>query len=261
MRLGKEMQFFGARCNIAKLLLVALNGGKDELSGVELLPEMEPYPDKVLEYREVLERFVYYLDMLSKQYVEALNIIHYMHDKYDYERLEMSLHDTDVTRTMAFGIAGLSVLIDSLSAMKHAKVTPVFQDGLIVDFKIDGSYPAFGNDLDEVDCIAKEITKHTIDSLRKYKTYRNAIHTLSVLTITSNVVYGKYTGNTPDGRKSGTPFAPGANPVNGRDISGVIASMNSVCKIPYDDCRDGISYTITLTPGLLGKKMGKEPQT
>jgi formate C-acetyltransferase len=248
------MQFFGARCNIAKLLLVALNGGKDELSGVQLLPEIETYPDKVLEYGEVLDRFKFYLDNLNKHYVNALNIIHYMHDKYDYERMEMSLHDTTVARTMAFGIAGLSVLVDSLSAIKHAKVTPVFQDGLIVDFQIDGSYPAFGNDLNEADQIAQDITSLAIKSLRKYQTYRNALHTLSVLTITSNVVYGKHTGNTPDGRRSGTPFAPGANPVNGRDVSGVIASMNSVCKIPYENCRDGISYTITLTPSLLGKE-------
>ncbi len=254
MRLGKEMQFFGARCNIAKLLLVALNGGKDELTGVQILPEIEVYPDKVLDFEEVFTRFKFYLDILSKYYVNALNIIHYMHDKYDYERMEMSLHDTHVVRTMAFGIAGLSVLVDSLSAIKHAKVTPIFRDGLIVDFKIDGTYPSYGNDLDEADGITKDITKLTIGSLQKYKTYRDAIHTLSVLTITSNVVYGKHTGNTPDGRRSGTPFAPGANPVNGRDISGVIASMNSVCKIPYDYCRDGISYTVTLTPGLLGKE-------
>lgn len=254
MRLGKEMQFFGARCNIAKLLLVALNGGKDELSGVQLLPEIDVYPDKVLEYEEVLARFKFYLDILSKYYVNAMNIIHYMHDKYDYERLEMSLHDTQVTRTMAFGIAGLSVLADSLSAIKYAEVTPVFQDGLIVDYTIKGSYPAYGNDLDEADAIAKEITQLSIGCLSKYKTYRNAIPTLSVLTITSNVVYGKNTGNTPDGRRAGTPFAPGANPVSGRDVSGVIASLNSVCKIPYENCRDGISYTLTLTPGLLGKE-------
>jgi len=254
MRLGKEMQFFGARCNIAKLLLVALNGGKDELSGVQLLPEMDVYPDKVLEFEEIFARFKFYLDILSKYYVNAMNIIHYMHDKYDYERLEMSLHDTQVTRTMAFGIAGLSVLVDSLSAIKYAEVTPVFQNGLIVDYHIKGTYPAYGNDLDEADDIAKEITKLTIGSLRKYKTYRNAIPTLSVLTITSNVVYGKNTGNTPDGRRAGTPFAPGANPVYGRDVSGVIASLNSVCKLPYENCRDGISYTLTLTPGLLGKE-------
>lgn len=254
MIIGKEMQFFGARCNIAKLLLVALNGGKDELSGEQILPPTDTYPDKVLDYEAVYERFCFYLDILCKHYVNALNIIHYMHDKYDYERMEMSLHDTDVTRTMAFGIAGLSVLIDSLSAIKYAKVTPVFAQGRIVDYQIDGSYPTYGNDLDEVDGLAKEITKLTIETLKKYKVYRDSIHTLSVLTITSNVVYGKHTGNTPDGRRGGTPFAPGANPVNGRDISGVIASMNSVCKIPYAYCRDGISYTVTLTPGLLGKE-------
>lgn len=254
MRLGKEMQFFGARCNIAKLLLVALNGGRDEISGVRLLPETEAFPDRVLEYSEVIERFRYYLDLLCKYYVNTMNIIHYMHDKYDYERLEMALHDTHVTRYMAFGIAGLSVLVDSLSAIKHARVTPVFRNGLIVDFKIEGSYPAYGNDIDSADHIAREIVELTINTLRKYKTYRDSVHTLSVLTITSNVVYGKSTGNTPDGRKAGTPFAPGANPSNGRDTSGAIASMNSVCKIPYECCRDGISYTLTLTPGLLGKE-------
>jgi formate C-acetyltransferase len=253
MRLGKEMQFFGARCNIAKLLLVALNGGRDELSGVQLLPETEVFPPGVLAYDEVLARFRFYLDILSGYYVNALNIIHYMHDKYDYERMEMSLHDTDVQRTMAFGIAGLSVLTDSLSAIQYAKVKPVFQDGRIVDFQTEGTYPAYGNDLDEADQIAREITELTLNSLRRHKTYRNAAHTLSILTITSNVVYGKHTGNTPDGRKAGTPFAPGANPFNGRDRSGVIASMNSVCKIPYATCRDGISYTVTLTPSLLGK--------
>ncbi|NLI91260.1 MAG: formate C-acetyltransferase [Peptococcaceae bacterium] len=253
MRLGKEMQFFGARCNIAKLLLVALNGGKDEISGTQILPQIDIYPDKVLVFEEVMDRFIFYLDILSKHYVNALNIIHYMHDKYDYERMEMSLHDTHVKRTMAFGIAGLSVLADSLSAIKFTEVTPVFRDGLIVDFKISGTFPAYGNDLDEADDLAQEITRLTLNSLRKYKTYRDATHTLSVLTITSNVVYGKHTGNTPDGRRAGTPFSPGANPVNGRDKSGLIASMNSVCKIPYETCRDGISYTVTLTPALLGK--------
>jgi formate C-acetyltransferase len=210
-----------------KLLLVALNGGKDELSVCSFCRRWS-LSDKVLEFEEVFARFKFYLDILSKYYVNAMNIIHYMHDKYDYERLEMSLHDTQVTRTMAFGIAGLSVLVDSLSAIKYAEVTPVFQNGLIVDYHIKGTYPAYGNDLDEADDIAKEITKLTIGSLRKYKTYRNAIPTLSVLTITSNVVYGKNTGNTPDGRRAGTPFAPGANPVYGRDVSGVIASLNGL---------------------------------
>ncbi len=254
MRLGKEMQFFGARCNIAKLLLVALNGGLEELQGIQVLPRTTVYPDKTLDYDEVLERFHGYLDLLCKYYVNTMNIIHYMHDKYDYERLEMSLHDSDVKRYMAFGIAGLSILVDSLSAIKHAKVTPLFKDGIIVDFKIDGSYPAYGNDDDKADIIAKEIVELTIKTLKKYKTYRDSEHTLSVLTITSNVEYGKYTGNTPDGRRAKTPFAPGANPFNGRDTSGVIASMNSVSKIPYSSCRDGISYTVTLTPTLLGKE-------
>jgi formate acetyltransferase 1 len=253
MRIGKDMQFFGARCNLAKLLLVALNGGRDEISGVQLLAETETYEDKALDYDEVMGRFRHYLDMLCKHYVNAMNIIHYMHDKYDYERIEMALHDTVVNRYMAFGVAGLSVLVDSLSAIKHARVTPIFSNGIIVDFNIEGQYPAYGNDIDEADNIAEEIVKLTIESLRKYKTYRNAAHTLSVLTITSNVVYGKNTGSTPDGRKSGTPFAPGANPFNGRDTSGLISSMNSVCKIPYEYCRDGISYTVTLTPQLLGK--------
>lgn len=254
MRVGKEMQFFGARCNIAKLLLVALNGGQEELQGIQVLPKTTIYPAKVLDYNEVYARFKDYLDILCKQYVNTMNIIHYMHDKYDYERLEMSLHDSDVKRYMAFGIAGLSVLVDSLSAIKHAKVTPIFKDGIIVDFEIDGSYPAYGNDDDRADIIAQDIVELTIKTLKKYKTYRDSEHTLSVLTITSNVEYGKYTGNTPDGRRAKTPFAPGANPYNGRDSSGAIASMNSVCKIPYSSCRDGISYTITLTPTLLGKE-------
>lgn len=253
MRLGKEMQFFGARCNIAKLLLVALNGGRDELSGVQVLAAAEVYEDKVLDYNKVFDSFKYYLDILCKYYVNTLNIIHYMHDKYDYEKIEMALHDTEVKRYMAFGIAGLSVLADSLSAIKYAKVTPIFDNGLIVDFKIEGDYPAYGNDIDDVDNIAQEIVKLVIETLRKYKTYRNAVHTLSVLTITSNVVYGKATGATPDGRKARVPFSPGANPFNGRDVSGLISSMNSVCKIPYEYCMDGISYTATLTPGLLGK--------
>lgn len=253
MRLGKEMQFFGARCNIAKLLLVALNGGQEEHEGVQVLPATAVYPNKVLDYNEVYERFKDYLDILCKYYVNTMNIIHYMHDKYDYERLEMSLHDSEVKRYMAFGIAGLSILVDSLSAIKHAKVTPIFDNGIIVDFKIDGSYPAYGNDDDRADKIAQDIVELTIKTLKKYKTYRNSEHTLSVLTITSNVEYGKYTGNTPDGRRAKTPFAPGANPYNGRDTSGAIASMNSVCKIPYSSCRDGISYTVTLTPTLLGK--------
>lgn len=254
MRLGKEMQFFGARCNIAKLLLVALNGGKEEFKGVQVLPETAVYEAKVLDYEEVYARFGRYLDDLCKYYVNTLNIIHYMHDKYDYERLEMALHDTDIKRFMAFGIAGLSILVDSLSAIKHAQVTPVFKDGLIVDFEIEGSYPAYGNDDNQADEIAKDLVELILRTLKKYKTYRDSEHTLSVLTITSNVEYGKHTGNTPDGRKERTPFAPGANPFTGRDTSGVIASMNSVCRIPYESCRDGISYTVTLTPTLLGKE-------
>lgn len=253
MALGREMQFFGARCNLAKLLLVALNGGKDEMSSVQILPESDIFNDEVLSYDKVWERFKSYVDILCRYYVNTMNIIHYMHDKYNYERVQMALHDINVKRYMAFGIAGLSVLVDSLSAIKYGKVTPVFEDGIIKDFKTEGQYPLFGNDIDAVDDIARKVVELMIESLRKYKTYRNAEHTLSVLTITSNVVYGKSTGNTPDGRKSGAPFAPGANPYNGRDTSGVISSMNSVCKIPYDACRDGISYTLTITPELLGK--------
>ena len=253
MRIGHDMQFFGARCNLAKLLLVALNGGKDEISGVQVLPQTPVYENKPLEYEEVMDRFKYYLNILCGHYVNAMNIIHYMHDKYDYERIEMALHDTDVRRFMAFGAAGLSVLVDSLSAIKYAKVTPVFKKGMIVDYNTEGEYPAFGNDLDNVDDIARDIVKLVIDNLRKYKTYRNSIHTLSILTITSNVVYGKNTGATPDGRKKSVPFAPGANPFNGRDTSGIISSMNSVSKIPYEYCRDGISYTATFTPQLFGK--------
>lgn len=260
LRLGKEMQFFGARCNIAKLLLVALNGGREEFTGTQILPETAIYEAKLLDYEEVYSRFERYLDHLCKYYVNTLNIIHYMHDKYDYERLEMSLHDTIVKRYMAFGIAGLSILVDSLSAIKYARVTPIFKDGLIVDFEIEGSYPAYGNDDNRADQIAKDIVGLTLRTLKKYKTYRNSEHTLSVLTITSNVEYGKYTGNTPDGRREKTPFAPGANPFNGRDTSGVIASMNSVCKIPYECCRDGISYTVTLTPTLLGKEEEQRKQ-
>lgn len=253
MRLGKDMQFFGARCNIAKLLLVAINGGRDEISGVQLLPQMDAYDGDVLDYNKVLDRFKYYLDILCMHYVNALNIIHYMHDKYDYERIQMALHDTEITRYMAFGIAGFSVLVDSLSAIKHAKVRPLSVNGLITDYLVEGSYPAFGNDIDEADDIARSVVKLVFETLKKYKTYRNAVHTMSVLTITSNVVYGKSTGATPDGRKEGVPFAPGANPFNGRDTSGLISSMNSVCKLPYEYCRDGISYTITLIPSLLGK--------
>lgn len=253
MRLGKEMQYFGARCNIAKLLLVALNGGRDEFEGIQVLPETAVYPGKVLEFEEVYSRFRNYMNILCRYYVDTMNIIHYMHDKYDYERLEMSLHDTAVKRYMAFGIAGFSVLVDSLSAIKYAKVTPVYSNGIITDFHIEGSYPAYGNDDDRADNIARDIAELTINTLKKYKTYRNSEHTLSILTITSNVEYGKHTGNTPDGRKEKTPFAPGSNPFNGRDTSGAIASMNSVCKIPYSCCRDGISYTVTFTPTLLGK--------
>lgn len=254
MRLGKDMQFFGARCNLPKLLLLALNGGRDEITGEQVAPEFEPYPDEYLDYRKVLTRFQNIQKWLTRLYVNTMNIIHYMHDKYAYERLMMALHDTEVERLMAFGIAGLSVLADSLSAIKHTYVRAIRDErGLITDFEIKGDYPRFGNDDDRADSIAVEIVKSFYNDLKKCSTYRNAKHTLSILTITSNVVYGKKTGSTPDGRKKGEPFAPGANPMHGRDKMGALAVLNSVAKIPYDSCRDGISLTMTLVPGSLGK--------
>ena len=255
MRIGKQMQFFGARCNLAKVLLMSLNGGRDEVSGEQVGPAAESFPDGVkLDYDQVLQSFLQMMDWLCKLYVNTMNVIHYMHDKYAYEKLQMALHDSNVERLMAFGIAGLSVVADSLSAIKYAKVTPVKDDrGIITDFIIEGEYPAFGNNDDRVDKIAAMLTDEFITRLRKHPTYRNAIHTLSVLTITSNVVYGSKTGSTPDGRKKGTPFAPGANPMHGRDSKGALASLLSVSKLPYDNCRDGISYTFSITPDTLGK--------
>ncbi|MBH1940333.1 formate C-acetyltransferase [Mobilitalea sibirica] len=255
MRIGKQMQYFGARCNLAKVLLMSLNGGKDEISGEQIGPIMNPFPvGKVLNYDEVRERFLSMMDWLCDLYVNTMNIIHYMHDKYAYEKLQMALHDTAVERFMAFGIAGLSVVTDSLSAIKYAKVTPkVDARGVITDFEIEGTYPSFGNNDERVDLIASNLVEEFIKRLRKHPTYRNAIHTLSILTITSNVVYGKKTGSTPDGRKYGEPFAPGANPMHGRDQKGALASLLSVSKLDYDDCRDGISYTFTVTPETLGK--------
>jgi len=256
MKLGKQMQFFGARCNLAKVLLVALNGGRDEISGNLVGPEEAPVGDGVLDYEDVKARFDRYRDWLCKLYVNTMNIIHRSHDKYCYERIEMALHDSEVERLMAFGIAGLSVCADSLSAIKHAKVTPVFDDrGLIVDFEREGDFPAFGNDDDRVDDIACELVRAFDLSLKKNPTYRDAIHTVSILTITSNVVYGKKTGSTPDGRKQGEPFAPGANPMHNRDACGGVASLNSVAKLSYDHCRDGISCTFTVTPQGLGPDM------
>lgn len=255
MKIGKQMQYFGARCNLAKVLLMSLNGGKDEISAEQIGPEGEAFPaEKILDYEEVLKSFLSMMDWLCGLYVNTMNIIHFMHDKYAYEKLEMALHDTDVERLMAFGIAGLSVVADSLSAIKYAKVTPVKDvRGIITDFIIEGDYPAFGNNDDRVDKIASYLVEAFITKLRKHPTYRNAVHTLSVLTITSNVVYGKKTGSTPDGRKLGAPFAPGANPMHGRDQKGALASLLSVSKLDYDNCRDGISYTFTITPETLGK--------
>ena len=254
MKIGKQMQFFGARCNLAKLLLLSLNGGYDTSSGINAGPQMEPFEDETLSYDKVYKRFTEYAAWLLRLYVNTMNVIHYMHDKYAYEKAQMALHDTDVHRFMAFGIAGLSVITDSLSAIKYARVTPVRdENGYITDFKTDGDFPKFGNDDDRVDMIAKDLTHLVITELRKTPTYRNAEHTLSVLTITSNVMYGKHTGATPDGRKAGAPFAPGANPMHNREENGALASLNSVAKLSYDDCRDGISNTFSITPETLGR--------
>ncbi len=254
MKVGKQMQFFGARCNLPKLLLIALNGGYDTTSGIEIGPKTEILQGDVLDYETVVKRFDEYLEWLSRLYVNTMNVIHYMHDKYAYEKSQMALHDTEVERLMAFGIAGLSVITDSFSAIKYAKVKPIRDDnGYIVDFNIEGDFPKFGNDDDRVDMIAKEITHKMITELRKTPTYRYAVHTLSVLTITSNVMYGKNTGATPDGRKAGQAFAPGANPMHNREENGALASLNSVAKISYDDCRDGISNTFSITPEALGR--------
>ena len=255
MKVGKQMQFFGARCNLAKLLLLAINGGYDTTSGVHIGPQMPPMDDEVLCYDKVMERFQTYRGFLCKLYVNTMNVIHYMHDKYAYEKTQMALHDTDVQRFMAFGVAGLSVITDSLSAIRHATVRPVRDvDGYIVDFETQGEFPAFGNDDDRVDSIAQDLLHGMIAELRKTPAYRGAIHTLSVLTITSNVVYGKKTGTTPDGRQKGAPFAPGANPMHNREKCGALASLNSVAKLSYDDCRDGISNTFSITPQALGRE-------
>lgn len=254
MKIGKQMQFFGARCNLAKLLLLSLNGGYDTSSGINVGPQMKPFEDEVLSFDKVYERFNEYAAWLLNLYVNTMNVIHYMHDKYAYEKAQMALHDTAVHRFMAFGIAGLSVITDSFSAIKYARVTPIRdENGYITDFKTEGDFPKFGNDDDRVDMIAKELTHSVITELRKTPTYRNAEHTLSVLTITSNVMYGKHTGATPDGRKASTPFAPGANPMHNREENGALASLNSVAKLSYDDCRDGISNTFSITPEALGR--------
>ena len=253
MEIGKQMQFFGARCNLAKALLYAVNGGRDEISGAQVAPPLAPLSSDALDYDEVLARFDVVLDWVARLYVETLNVIHYMHDRYAYERVQMALHDRDVLRTMACGIAGLSVCADSLSAIRYADVTAVRDErGLAVDFTIDGEYPAFGNDDDRVDSIARDLVKRFMEKLGVQPTYRDAVPTQSVLTITSNVVYGKKTGTTPDGRKKGEPFAPGANPMHGRDTRGALASVASVAKLPYRYAQDGISYTFSIEPHTLG---------
>jgi len=256
MRTGKQMQFFGARANLAKALLYAINGGRDEISGIQVTPQFKPITSEYLDYDEVMERFDQVMEWLARVYINALNIIHYMHDKYCYEALEMALHDMEILRTMACGIAGLSVVVDSLSAIKYAKVKPIRNgEGLAVDFEIEGEFPMFGNNDDRVDQIAVDLVENFMRKLRKQKTYRNSIPTLSILTITSNVVYGKKTGNTPDGRKAGEPFAPGANPMHGRDKKGAIASLSSVAKLPYRYAEDGISYTFSIVPKALGRDL------
>ncbi len=253
MKMGKQMQFFGARCNLAKVLLMALNGGKDEIEGAQIAPEGEIFEEKPLTFEEVYEAYKKYLSWMARLYVNTMNIIHYMHDKYAYERLMMSLHDTDVERLMAFGVSGFSVAIDSLSAIKYAKVTPIKDDrGLITDFKIEGKFPKYGNDDDRADLIGKDLIEYFYKELCKTPCYRGARHTLSILTITSNVMYGRKTGSTPDGRKAGEPFAPGANPMHGRDCEGALASLNSVAKLNYACCQDGISNTFSITPDALG---------
>ena len=253
MKIGKQMQFFGARCNLAKLLLIALNGGYDTSSEMHIGPQMSVIEGTALDYDSVMKRFDKYIEWLMHLYVNTMNVIHYMHDKYAYEKTQMALHDTDVERFMAFGIAGLSVVADSLSAIRYAKVRPIRNtNGFIEGFETVGDFPKFGNDDDRVDLIAKDMTHKVITELRKTPTYRNAIHTLSVLTITSNVMYGKNTAATPDGRGDGEPFAPGANPMHNREENGALASLNSVAKISYDDCRDGISNTFSITPDTLG---------
>jgi len=258
MKVGKQMQFFGARCNLAKLLLIALNGGYDVSSQMHIGPQMPVMKGDRLDYNEVMARFDVYIAWLSRLYVNTMNTIHYMHDKYAYEKTQMALHDTEVDRFMAFGIAGLSVVADSLSAIRYASVRPILnEDGFITDFETVGTFPKFGNDDDRVDLMAADMTHRVITELRKTPTYRDAIHTLSVLTITSNVMYGKNTGATPDGRKACSPFAPGANPMHNREENGALASLNSVAKISYDDCRDGISNTFSITPDALGHNDGE----
>ena len=255
MQIGKQMQYFGARTNLAKALLYAINGGRDENYNEKIIDGIPEYTDEILDYEKVNELFDLMMDKTAKLYVDTMNIIHYMHDKYAYEKSMMALHDTHISRLMAFGAAGLSVVADSLSAIKYAKVKPIRNEhGIAVDFEIEGDFPKFGNDDDRVDMIAVDVVKRFAAKLKEHELYRNAIHTLSILTITSNVVYGLKTGSTPDGRKKGEAFAPGANPMHGRDTSGALASLNSVAKIPYDDvCQDGVSNTFSILPETLGK--------
>lgn len=254
MRIGKQMQFFGARVNLAKCLLYAINGGKDEKAGEQVGPALAPITSEYLDYNEVMAKFDLMTDWLAKAYINTLNVIHYMHDKYCYERLEFALHDRDILRTMACGIAGLSVVADAFSAIKYSRVKVIRNEtGLAVDYEVEGDYPKYGNNDDRVDSIAVNLVKNFMNKIRKQKTYRNAVPTQSILTITSNVVYGKKTGSTPDGRKAGEPFAPGANPMHGRDTKGAIASLASVAKLPYEHAQDGISYTFSIVPQALGK--------
>ncbi len=254
MAIGKQMQFFGARANLAKALLYAINGGKDEKHKMQVGPEMPPVASDVLDYDEVMHKFDQTMEWLAGLYINTLNVIHYMHDKYCYERIEMALHDTEILRTMATGIAGLSVVADSLSAIKYAKVSVVRdENGIAVDFETEGDFPKYGNNDDRVDAIAVDIVKRFMKKLRKHQTYRQSVQTMSILTITSNVVYGKKTGNTPDGRRAGEPFAPGANPMHGRDTKGTLASLSSVAKLPYSYALDGISNTFSIVPKALGK--------
>ncbi len=255
MRIGKQMQFFGARANLAKTLLYAINGGRDENSGKQITDRFEPITSEYLDYDEVWQKFDQMMDWVAKTYIKALNIIHYMHDKYCYESLAMALHDREILRTMACGIAGLSIVADAFSAMKYAKVKVIRDEtGLAVDYQIEGDFPKYGNDDNRVDDIAVEISKKFMNKLRQQKTYRNSKPTMSILTITSNVVYGKATGSTPDGRRSGEPFGPGANPIHGRDTNGAIAVLNTIAKLPYKHAEDGISYTFAITPNTLGKE-------
>ena len=255
MRVGKEMQFFGARANLAKCMLYALNGGIDEVSKKQVGPKYRKYEGDVIEYDKFMPMFEDMMEWLADVYVNTLNVIHYMHDKYCYERAQMALHDRDVRRYFATGMAGLSVVADSLSAIKYATVKPIRdEDGIIVDFETTGDFPKYGNDDDRVDQIAHDLVSKFMMMIRRHHTYRNGFPTMSVLTITSNVTYGKATGNTPDGRRKGQPFAPGANPLHGRDTHGAVASLSSVAKLPFEDSQDGISNTFTIIPGALGKE-------